>query len=158
MNRLPTAPPTEPPDPATTLAPPLDLALPPPAGPLGPRPRLVGREIDDQADANPERLVADVRDAVIAALEAYGPSLSSLRADETISVAVDFVAGGTPYNEFRTVVQRRLPGSTTSPIIVVTPRGATATAGFDVLVTVFWKPPSSTWEHRYQAAATVRMN
>ena len=37
--------------------------------------------------------MADVRDAVVAALEAYGPGLTSLRADETISVVVDFVAG-----------------------------------------------------------------
>ena len=84
--------------------------------------------------------------------------ISRMWISDPSTLAVDFVAGGAPYNEFRTVVQQRLPGSTTAPTIAVTQRGATPTSGFDVLVTVFWKPPSSTWEHRYQAAATVRMN
>ncbi|MEP7328374.1 MAG: pilus assembly protein PilV [Betaproteobacteria bacterium] len=68
----------------------------------------------------------------------------------------DFAVGGTPYNDFKAVVQQRLPGSITAPTITITQRGATATTGFDVLVTVFWQPPSSPWEHQYQMAATVR--
>ncbi|HVQ29752.1 MAG TPA: hypothetical protein VMV21_09245 [Vicinamibacteria bacterium] len=90
----------EPPDPAKAQeapppAPPDALPLPPPAGPLAPGapPWRNWGEPEEQEDRRPERLVADVRDAVIAALEAHGPSLSSLRPDETISVVVDFVAG-----------------------------------------------------------------
>lgn len=87
----------EPPDPAKAQAPPEPgaLPLPPPAGPLSPGapPWRNWGEPEDQEDRRPERLVADVRDAVIAVLEAHGPSLSSLRPEETISVVVDFVAG-----------------------------------------------------------------
>lgn len=42
----------------------------------------------------PERIVADVRDAVTATLEAHGAELRSLPSDELISVAVDFVPRG----------------------------------------------------------------
>lgn len=76
------------------------------------------------------------------------------------TLAVDFTTGGTPYNDFTTLVQSRLPGSTTVPVITVTQRGATPATGFDVLVTVFWKPPSVVLgpQHQYTMAATVRMN
>jgi hypothetical protein len=87
----------EPPDPAKVQAPPDPgaLPLPPPAVPVPPGapPWRNWGERDEQEDRRPERLVADVRDAVIAVLEAHGPSLSSLRPEETISVVVDFVAG-----------------------------------------------------------------
>jgi hypothetical protein len=57
-------------------------------------------------------------------------------------------------------VQARLPGSTTLPLVTVTQRGATPTSGFDVVVTIYWKPPSVVLgpENQYTAAATVRMN
>jgi hypothetical protein len=85
--------PAEPSEPPAPPEPPRDLAPPPPAGPVAPWWYWVAKEPEDQGDTNPERLVGDVRDAVIAALEAHGPSLSSLRPEETISVVVDFVAG-----------------------------------------------------------------
>jgi type IV pilus assembly protein PilV len=76
------------------------------------------------------------------------------------SLKVDFETGGAAYTEFETMVQSRLPGSTTSPAVTVTQRGATPATGFDVLVTVFWKPPSVVLgpQHNYTMAATVRMN
>jgi hypothetical protein len=71
--------------------------LPPSVGPLPEAPWVFWGEPKfdepEQESKSPERLVADVRDAVVAALEAYGPGLTTLRADETISVVVDFVAG-----------------------------------------------------------------
>ena len=81
--------PKAPPEPGAAL-------LPPPAGPLSPGAPWVfwgDAEPDEQEVKAPERLVADVRDAVVLALEAHGPALTSLRPDETISVVVDFVAG-----------------------------------------------------------------
>ena len=93
---VPPVPAPQPPEPPTPAAPvvPGAAPLPPPAGPLSPSaPWRHWMEPEDQDDKAPERLVADVRDAVVAALEAHGPSLSSLRPEETISVVVDFVAG-----------------------------------------------------------------
>ena len=88
----------EPPAPAKPPTPPAPGAAPPPppVGPLSPAApwrHWVEREPEDPEDKGPERLVADVRDAVIAALEAHGPSLTTLRPEEAISVVVDFVAG-----------------------------------------------------------------
>ncbi len=76
------------------------------------------------------------------------------------SLKVDFETGGAAYTEFQTLVQSRLPGSTTVPAVTVTQRGATPSTGFDVLVRVFWKPPSVVLgpEHNYTTSATVRMN
>lgn len=78
------------------------------------------------------------------------------------TLAADFATGaGVPYADFVTVVQRRLPGSTTDPTITVTQRGATPATGFDVVVTVFWRPPSvfsGLPDHQYTMAATVRSN
>jgi hypothetical protein len=42
-------------------------------------------------DRSPERVVADVQSAVTAALEATGPTLRALGADESVLVAVDFL-------------------------------------------------------------------
>jgi hypothetical protein len=95
---VPAAPPAAPPVPAKPPAP-ADSAVvpaPPPVGPVRPPAPWLSwaeREPQDPEDKGPERLVGDVRDAVIAALEAHGPSLLSLRPEETISVVVDFVAG-----------------------------------------------------------------
>jgi type IV pilus assembly protein PilV len=66
---------------------------------------------------------------------------------------------GSPYDDFKTVVQRRLPGADLQdPDITVTPRGGPASFGYDVLVTIYWQPPSAAWRHRYDTAATVRLN
>lgn len=43
---------------------------------------------------SPDAVVQQVRQALVAALEAHGASLRSLRADELVSVAVDFVPRG----------------------------------------------------------------
>lgn len=68
-------------------------------------------------------------------------------------------AAGTPYDDFKTLVEARLPGATSDPPeITITPRGATASFGYDVLVTVYWRPPSAAWRHRYDTTATVRLN
>ena len=76
------------------------------------------------------------------------------------TMVVDFTSGGSQYNEFKTLVQNRLPGSTTPPVVTVTQRGATPTSGFDVVVTLYWKPPSVVLgpENQFTSAATVRMN
>ena len=75
-------------------------------------------------------------------------------------LVADFTTGGASYNAFKTLVQSRLPGSATPPTITVLQRGATPTSGFDVVVTIFWKPPSSVFgpENEYTASATIRMN
>ncbi len=66
---------------------------------------------------------------------------------------------GTAYDDFKKLVVARLPGATADPPeITVTPRGATASFGYDVLVTVYWRPPSAAWRHRYDTVATVRLN
>ncbi len=91
----PDAPPAVPPAPKVPPEP-NPAPLPPPSGPLSPGAPWVfwsDTESDEQEVKAPERLVADVRDAVVLALEAHGPGLTSLRPDETISVVVDFVAG-----------------------------------------------------------------
>ena len=79
------------------------------------------------------------------------------------TLKADFETGtGTPYTDFVTLVQSRLPGSATDPTITVTQRGATPSTGFDVEVTIFWKPPSvvsaTQLDHRFSMNATVRMN
>lgn len=66
---------------------------------------------------------------------------------------------GSEYDNFKTIVQARLPGAALQdPEITVTPRGATPSFGYDVLVTIYWQPPSAAWRHRYDTAATVRLN
>jgi hypothetical protein len=89
--------PPAPPAPATRVA--VD-APPTPQPPLAPVPPLPppwrfwfdAREAQDERP--PERVVADVRAAVVNALEAHGPELRGLRPEEFISVAVDFLPGG----------------------------------------------------------------
>jgi type IV pilus assembly protein PilV len=86
--------------------------------------------------------------------------ISQMWISNPTTLAANFTTGGTPYNNFTTLVQARLPGSATPPLITVTQRGATPTSGFDVVVTIYWKPPSVVFgpENQYTAAATVRMN
>jgi len=45
-------------------------------------------------ERSPEQVVADVKKAVIEALESQAPRVAALRADEFVIVAVDFVPGG----------------------------------------------------------------
>ncbi len=77
------------------------------------------------------------------------------------NLAADFAdtaGAGSPYANFKTVVQARLPGATvTDPTVTVTPRFGDASLGHDVVITVFWQPPGDV-RHRYQTSATVKVN
>ena len=77
------------------------------------------------------------------------------------NLVADFSTGGaagTPYDDFKTLVQARLPGSTvTDPTVAVVPRFGDPTMGYEVAITVFWQPPGDV-EHRYQTVATVKLN
>ena len=88
--------------------------------------------------------------------------ISQMWTSNQTSLVADFennATAGSPYDNFKTLVQRRLPGATLQdPDITVTPRGGTASFGYDVLVTIYWQPPSAAWRHRYDATATVRLN
>jgi type IV pilus assembly protein PilV len=86
--------------------------------------------------------------------------MSQMWLADPATMAADFTTGGASYNAFKTLVQSRLPGSTTVPAVTVTQRGATPTSGFDVVVTIFWKPPSVVFgpENQYTASATIRLN
>jgi hypothetical protein len=78
------------PAPSTTDPPPSPAAPPPPP----PVPWRFWLEDDGASDErSPDRLVADVREALLAALEAQGAGLSSLGPEDTLSVAVDFIVG-----------------------------------------------------------------
>lgn len=61
---------------------------------------------------------------------------------------------GSPYGQFKTLVHQRLPGAS-DPNVVITARPA---GGFDVNVTLQWKPPSSALTHQYQSFAVVGLN
>lgn len=66
---------------------------------------------------------------------------------------------GSPYDDFKQLVNQRLPGASAitppNPDVVVTPRAA---GGFDVTVTIRWRPPSSAFAHRYDSFAVVGLN
>jgi hypothetical protein len=77
---------------------PLDEPAPlPPVGPTAlppPPPWRFWFETDQpREDRNPERVVEDVRAAVIGVLETRGPGVVGLEPDEFVTVAVDFVPG-----------------------------------------------------------------
>jgi hypothetical protein len=94
----PAVPPASAPD-APSPARPTSLPLPAAArDPLTPAPWVLWTESGLEAGDGraPERVVADVREAVVTALETHAPLLSSLRPEESVSVVVDFVAG-TPF-------------------------------------------------------------
>lgn len=86
--------------------------------------------------------------------------ISQMWISDPATLIANYTTGGTPYNAFKTLVQARLPGSTTVPLVTVTQRGATPSTGFDVAATIYWKPPSVVLgpENQYTASATVRMN
>lgn len=88
--------------------------------------------------------------------------ISQMWTSNQTTLVADFennATAGSPYGNFKTVVRRRLPGADLQdPDITVTPRGGTASFGYDVLVTIYWQPPSAAWRHRYDATATVRLN
>lgn len=77
------------------------------------------------------------------------------------NLVADFATGGaagTPYDDFKTLVEARLPGATaTAPTVTVAARFGDVTMGHDVAITVFWQPPGDV-QHRYQTAATVKLN
>jgi len=80
----PTAPePPSPPEPSMSPIPP--EALPPPPW------RFWFGTSQTSDDRTPERVIADVQDAVTAALEQVGAGLRTLSADESVLVAVDFL-------------------------------------------------------------------
>jgi hypothetical protein len=99
--RAPAAPETPPPASAPDAP---DAPLPPPAPPAPPIPVNPGapwffwveEELTEPEPRAPERLVTEVQEALVGALETHGPALTTVRGDETISVVVDFVAG-TPF-------------------------------------------------------------
>lgn len=80
--------PLAPPGPLPAVAPPAPQAPLPPAPPW--RFWFNDDERDDSRD--PERVVADVKGAVAQALETQGARLRSVRPEEFVAVAVDFVA------------------------------------------------------------------
>ena len=89
--------------------------------------------------------------------------ISQMWTSNQTTLEADFennATAGSPYDNFKTIVQRRLPGADLQdPDIAVTPRVAGNPAfGFDVLVTIYWQPPSAAWRHRYDASATIRLN
>ena len=88
--------------------------------------------------------------------------ISRMWTSDQTTLPADFGTGGaagSPYDDFKIIVQNRLPGaSLQDPEITVTARGGTPSFGYDVLVTVYWQPPSAAWRHRYDATATVRLN
>jgi len=92
--------PAPPAAPATRVTAPTAGAPPMPRPPTAPAPPLPppwrfwfdAREVQDTRP--PEQVVADVRTAVVGALEAHGLTLAGLRPEEYITVAVDFLPGG----------------------------------------------------------------
>jgi type IV pilus assembly protein PilV len=86
----------------------------------------------------------------------------------TLSANFADTAGvGSPYDEFKKVVQARLPGAAAfNPTVTVTPAVAPA-VGTDVTITVFWLQPADAVEyaktkntsnvkaHQYIATATI---
>jgi hypothetical protein len=80
----PPPPPSSPPAPVAQLAPPAPLPPPPPW-------RYWFDSEDTEDERSPERVVADVKNAIALTLEAQGSRLRFLRPDEFIAVAVAFV-------------------------------------------------------------------
>jgi hypothetical protein len=85
----PVAPPAPlPPGPLPAVAPPAPLAPLPPAPPW----RFWFNSEERGDSRGPDRVVADVKGAVAQALESHGARLRSVRPDEFVTVAVDFVS------------------------------------------------------------------
>lgn len=83
--------PMAPPSPPSPPAPPAPVALPAPLAP--PPPWRFWIESEEREDPRaPERVVADVKGAVAQAIESHGARLRSVRPEEFIAVAVDFVS------------------------------------------------------------------
>jgi type IV pilus assembly protein PilV len=76
------------------------------------------------------------------------------------NLVADFskIGGGVPYDDFKTLVQARLPGATRDPDVTVAPRFGDPTMGYEVVITVYWQPPGDPVEHNYQTGATVKLN
>jgi hypothetical protein len=89
--------PAPPAGPATRVAAGAPPTPRPPTAPVPPLPppwRFWFDAREAQDERTPERVVADVRTAVVDTLEAHGPTLPGLRPEEFITVAVDFLPGG----------------------------------------------------------------
>ena len=83
------------------------------------------------------------------------------------NLVADFAAAsaGIPYTDFKAFVFARLPGASavavTNPDVTVAPRFLDPTMGYEVAITIFWKPPGEppgSPPHRYQTGATVKLN
>jgi hypothetical protein len=88
------------------VAPPAGAPPPPPAAP--PPPWSIFFEPDDAADAgDADKVVVDVRAAVLGVLETHGPRLTRLGPEDSVVVAVDFVPrAALPGQSVRTLVLR----------------------------------------------------
>jgi len=88
--------------------------------------------------------------------------LSRMWTSNQANLVADFesTGSGTPYDEFKTIVQARLPkiSTTPDPDVTVTARFGDPTMGHDVVITVFWQPPGDLQQHRYQTGGTVKLN
>lgn len=98
-----------PPVPPVPPEPPVPAALPPPPAPVAPAvppgwPFWFG-EVEAE-DGSPDRVLADVRRAIVAGLGAYRGGLALLGPDEFVVVAVDFVPRLADRGGSRTVVAR----------------------------------------------------
>jgi hypothetical protein len=71
-----------------------EVAVPSPGAPIPPPWRFWFPEQVSEEGRTPDRVVEDVRGAVIGVLEARAPGVTGLGADEFVTVAVDFVPGG----------------------------------------------------------------
>jgi hypothetical protein len=92
--RLAPAPAEEPPPPPEAPSPPAPPAAVPAPAPMPPPWRFwfeTGTQEDGRA---PEAVIADVRAAVLGAIEGQARSLAGLGGDERVTVTVDFVPGG----------------------------------------------------------------
>jgi hypothetical protein len=108
----PAAPPAPPAGPATPAVAPAPAPaarpapLPPPA-PMAPWTSWLGLDEEESEPGAPDAVVGEVREAVLAVIEAQRPRLLRLAADGSIAVAVDFVPRGPlPRRVQRTLVLR----------------------------------------------------
>ncbi len=115
------------------------------------------------------RMVQNVDDAQYRAEAAHlaGDALGRMWTSPQATLIADFQTGGgagTPYDDFKTLVHRRLPGASAianNPDVVVAVRNGDPTYGYDVTIVVRWLAPgepSGTTPHNYTTTAVVRRN
>lgn len=93
--------------------------------------------------------------------------LGRMWTSQQTTLAANFATGGgagTPYDDFKTLVDRKLPGATAiagNPDIQVVPRFGDPINGYDVTIVVRWLAPgeaTGTAPHNYTTTAVVRLN